>query len=72
MGVTKMMSDVRKAMMNRIENEGRAMRGKLRSGFLQVGSKSYPVAQAVDVNVADRGRVWAMRARNGKAVIVGQ
>lgn len=71
MSIQTLASDLKKVMAERIEKEGRAMRGTIREGKLQVGNEQYDLFQAVECEVSEGSRVWAMRARNGKAVIVG-
>lgn len=71
MSVTSLASAVKVAMNERIGREARAIRATIRNGQLVTNARSYDFTQAVDVNVHNGRRVWALRAQNGKAVIVG-
>lgn len=69
MGVQSLASSIKNAVDRRIQNEARAIRGTVKNGMFQSGSKSFPAKQAVDCNT--RRKVWAVPSTNGKAVIVG-
>ena len=69
MGVQSLANSIQNAVDTRIKNEARALRGTVRGGRFQSGSKSFPAKQAVDCNT--NGKVWAVPSTNGKAVIVG-
>ena len=71
MGVTKLAAALKKAMVERIEEEGRAKRGTVQNGQVLINARQYNFAQAVDCNVTTGRRVWALRTIYGKAVIVG-
>lgn len=63
---------IQSAVNKRIKEEARAMRGTIRGGKFQCGSKSYPYAQAVECNTSEGNKVWAQRSQNNSVVIVGE
>lgn len=71
MGVQALASATKEAVDRRINEEARAMHGTIRNGRLQVGAKSYSYTSAVDIGTHNGDKVWAQKAKNGKAVIVG-
>ena len=71
MSVQSLASSIKNAVDNRIKKEARAMRGTISGGMFVSGAKSFPYKQAVDCNTFEGNKVWAQRATNGKAVIIG-
>ena len=71
MSIQTLQNAVKNAVNRRIENEARILRGTLANGKLQIGNEQLEPVQAVDCNVDEGKRVWALRTNNGKAVIVG-
>lgn len=71
MGVKSLAAAVARAVQWRINAETRAMRGTIQGGRFVSGSKSYPIAQAVDCDTGEGKRAWAQLSQSGKAVVVG-
>ncbi len=71
MSVQDLKLNLKAVMDKRVANEGRAIRGTIQKGKFVHGSKQYPYIRAVDVNLSNGSRAWAMLSSNGKAVIVG-
>lgn len=71
MGVRDLATAIKSAIDRRVEREARALRGTIKDGMFQCGSKAYPFKQAVDCNTSDGSLVWAQLSPNGDAVIVG-
>lgn len=71
MSVQSLAKSIKSAVDNRVNKEARAMRGVISGGMFVSGAKSFPYKQAVDCNTFEGNKVWAQRATNGKAIIVG-
>ena len=71
MNVQALASTIKDIVNKRIKREARAMRGTIKDGMFQCGTKSYPFKQAVDCNISNGSRVWAQLSPNNIAVIVG-
>ena len=71
MSVKNMANEIKNAMNNRIEKESRAMHGTMKDGKFYSGNNSYSVKQAAECNTNNGHKVWAVRSKNNKAVIVG-
>lgn len=52
-------------------SEQKAKRGTVQGGRVRIGSKSYPLKAAVDVNASEGSLVWVQISQGGTAVIVG-
>ena len=72
MGIETLKTEVKDAMTARIEREGRAMHGTVRAGKFCMGDEQLEPVQAVELNLFNGKRVWAMRSRTEKAVLVGE
>ena len=70
-GISEMTKRIKSAMNKRIENESQAMRGTITNNRFYSGNKSYSIKQAVECNTNNGHRCWALRSKNGNAVIVG-
>lgn len=55
----------------RKKSEQKARRGTVQGDMVRIGSRSYPLKAAVDVNVSEGCLVWVQISQGGKAVIVG-
>lgn len=51
--------------------EVKAQRGVVDGGMVHIGSHSYPMKAAVDVNTEDGSLVWVQISKSGIAVIIG-
>lgn len=71
MSVQSLANSIKNAVDNRVNKEARAMRGTIQNGMFVSGAKSFPYKQAVDCNTFEGSKVWAQRATNGQAIIVG-
>ena len=70
-GVRGLSEALKSAVDRRIAKEARALRGTIKNGMFQSGSKAYPFKQAVDCNTSAGNKVWAQLTPNNLAVIVG-
>lgn len=71
MSVANLSKAIKSTVEKRIEKEGRVQRGIVNNGRVQIGSKSYPMKQAVDCNASNGRKVWAQLSKSGDAVVVG-
>ena len=71
MSITDLARDIKKTVEKRIEKESCVRRGIVNNGRIQIGSKSYPMKQAVDCNASNGRKVWAQLSTSGDAVVVG-
>lgn len=71
MSMNNFANGIKEAMNKRIEKESRAMRGTMKNGRFHSGNKSYPTKQAVECNTNNGYKAWAVKDKNGKAIIVG-
>ena len=71
MGIQNLSKTIKQLVQEKVESESRVKRGKIQGGQFVSGNKSYPVKQAVDVDISNGARVWAQLDNNGNAVIVG-
>ena len=70
-GIQNLAKIIKQSVQTKIENEARARRGTIQNGQFVSGNESYPIKQAVDVDVSNGARVWAQLDNNGNAVVVG-
>lgn len=71
MGIRELATATKEAVDRRIKTEARAQHGTICDNRLQIGAKSYPYTQTVDVRAHNGDKVWAQLTPSGKAVIVG-
>ena len=71
MSVSSLATKIKAAVEYRIKMEAQAMRGTIQNGRFSSGGKSYPYTTAVDCDTSEGKKVWAQKAQDGRAVIIG-
>lgn len=72
MSVQRLANTIKNIIDTRIQQESRALHGKIVDGRFLCGNKSYPYESAVDVNTLNGKTVWAQLSQNNSAVIIGE